>query len=132
MPKAKTKTRNIPLYKQNAARFATLKLIETRIKNELTNTGIREQLIEDFKRHGSVEQVKDSKGNPQFDDRGDPVKRYKIEINALGFKNVTLTTEYKDAFERVSVHKAGEKNTIRKTEQNTDEIEAMIQRILAF
>ena len=132
MPKAKTKAKRIPLYKQRVARYATLKKILNVIDTELKQMNKDGKLHDDFKKHGTVEQIMDSKGNLQFDDRGQPKQRYKIEINALGWKNVTLDTEYKNEFERTSTFKAGEKTTIRKYPQNTDTLQAIIDRVLDF
>tara|TARA_B100001939_G_C16769568_1_gene542041 strand:- start:233 stop:649 length:417 start_codon:yes stop_codon:yes gene_type:complete len=132
MPKAKTKAKSIPQYKQRVARYATLKKIFNVIDTELKQMNKDGKLHDDFKKHGTVEQIMDSKGNLQFDDRGKPKLRYKIEINALGWKNVTLDTEYKNEFERTSTFKAGEKTTIRKYPQNTDTLQAIIDRVLDF
>tara|TARA_B100001778_G_C18301930_1_gene500243 strand:- start:138 stop:536 length:399 start_codon:yes stop_codon:yes gene_type:complete len=132
MPKAKMKAKSIPQYKQRVARYATLKKILNVIDTELKQMNKDGKLHDDFKKHGTVEQIMDSKGNLQFDDRGQPKQRYKIEINALGWKNVTLDTEYKNEFERTSTFKAGEKTTIRKYPQNTDTLQAIIDRVLDF
>ena len=132
MPKAQTKAKRIPQYKQRVARYATLKKILNVIETELKQMNKDGKLHEDFKKHGTVEQIMDSKGNLQFDDRGQPKLRYKIEINDLGWKSVTLDTEYKNEFERVSTFKAGEKTTIRKYPQNTDTLQAIVDRVLDF
>lgn len=132
MPKAKTKAKSIPQYKQRVARYATLKKIENAVQAELDAMNKNGKLHDDFKKHGTVEQIMDSKGNLKFDDRGQPKLRYKIEINALGWKNVTLDTEYKDEFERTSTFKAGEKTIIRKYPQNTDALQAIVERVLNF
>jgi len=126
------KAKSIPQYKQRVARYATLKKILNVIDTELKQMNKDGKLHDDFKKHGTVEQIMDSKGNLQFDDRGQPKQRYKIEINALGWKNVTLDTEYKNEFERTSTFKAGEKTTIRKYPQNTDTLQAIIDRVLDF
>lgn len=132
MPKAQTKAKSIPQYKQRVARYATLKKILNVIDTELKQMNKDGKLHDDFKKHGTVEQIMDSKGNLQFDDRGQPKLRYKIEINDLGWKSVTLDTEYKNEFERISTFKAGEKTTIRKYPQNTDTLQAIVDRVLDF
>ena len=132
MPKAQTKAKSIPKYKQRVARYATLKKILNVIDTELKEMNKDGKLHDDFKKYGTAEQIMDSKGNLQFDDRGQPKLRYKIEINDLGWKNVTLDTEYKNEFERTSTFKAGEKTTIRKYPQNTDTLQAIIDRVLDF
>ena len=132
MPKAQTKAKSIPQYKQRVARYATLKKILNVIDTELKEMNKDGKLHDDFKKYGTAEQIMDSKGNLQFDDRGQPKLRYKIEINDLGWKSVTLDTEYKNEFERISTFKAGEKTTIRKYPQNTDTLQAIVDRVLDF
>lgn len=130
MPKAQTKAKSIPQYKQRAARYARLKLIENAIQSELKS--LKKSQADDFKKHGKVEQVKDKHGKVKFDSRGNPIERYTIEINSLGIEKVVMTTEWKEEEHRSFTIPAGEKTTIRKTPQMTDEIQALIEQVLDF
>jgi hypothetical protein len=132
MPKATTKAKSVPQYKQRAARYATLKTIENAVKAELKEMKDNGLPHDDFKKHGMVETVKDKHGNVQFDSRGNPILRYTIEINALGFEKVTMRSEWKDDEPRNYIIPGGEKSLILKTPMKTDEIQAIIERVLNF